>query len=98
MLRGLLTGLSITIPVIAIAGLIVALPVERFLLDGLPVSVYLVAAIVVAGLTGYTAEMLLLAAPYRMVGATVPPAMVAGAISAGLWHLLVRKRKVSTHG
>lgn len=98
MLRGLATVLVLIMPVVTVAGLAVALPLDRFVLSELSLPFYLGTAVATGALIAMAIEALLFQVPYWVTGALVLPAAVAGGVSAGLWHVLVRKRKVSTHG
>ncbi|MBD8677530.1 hypothetical protein [Sphingomonas sp. CFBP 13720] len=85
-------------PVVVLAGLFVAMPLHHFVLSGTSLPVYLTLSILVAAMAGYAAETMIFGHLFVVTGSFVIPAAVAGGVSAGLWHRLVRKKKVSTHG
>ena len=97
MLLGIGATMLFAAPVVLLAGLFVALPLNRFVLSGTSLPVYLTLSISVAAMAGYAAETMIFCPPY-VTGSFVIPAAAAGGVSAGLWHRLVRKKKVSTHG
>ena len=87
----------VAMPVVAVAGVFAAL-LERGLLPTLPLLPYLALSAVVAAGAGWAFEHVAIPKPYEPGGAFILPAIVAGLIAASLWHILVRKRKVLTHG
>ena len=87
----------VAVPIVAVAGIFAAL-LERGLLSTLPLIPYLAPSAIVAAGAGWAFEHVAIPRPYEPRGAFIPPAIVAGLVAATLWHLLVRKRKVLTHG
>lgn len=97
-LLGLSFVMLLVLPVVTLSGLLVALPLEHFVLSRASLPLYLAISVMAAWLAGWGVEALIFRSPYIVTGSLLIPAVVAGGVSAGLWHLLVRKRKVSTHG